>query len=348
VEAIGLGLIGINDLKSDEGHLAVDIANRTKTPIPKRFLKEMGIDMLFSNLPKKEVINEIIERIGKKDFGLPGRSRWDKYNIPHVLQKKLIPCLTKYDRKTLKQWKQDLCQEIIKEIVSIRIKEGMKKATKKEDPLLVAIKENSSCRLNYFKLDELSRERFLSVINYWLKAEDAVRKEIFKTPYVSMLDKNQYFEVLKSWLNCNSYRSEIGKLKLDVFHSLPQEYQYKTLEKFAKDNIKDIVPLPSLDEVKQIILPELMSKNREDAEKLYLEYKVKFLMQQMRMHMNGVHITDCLTEKEQKQVKVIKKGLKDSYYPSLQEVKFKVEVFEWILGLNEKKMSALCSFFSRR
>ena len=206
-DAVSAGLIGMNELDSDECYMAVEIADREEIPIPERFLKEMTNDMLFDHLPsRKEVVSEIVSRARKDDFEFPERRTWaTKYDIPVNLQKKLIPNFVKLPRKILKRWKKILSPALVKEIVSIRIKEGRLKARKKEDPLLIAIKNNDSRHLDYFDLEKLTKERFLLVLNPWLKTNDEIKAQIFKTSYTNLLNKAQYFEVLKSWLNNHSY-----------------------------------------------------------------------------------------------------------------------------------------------
>lgn len=344
--AVDMGLIGIDDLKSDECYLAIDIANRKKIPIPERFLKEMTIDMLFNNLSRDEVINEIIERASKDKFELPYRDGWKKYDIPVNLQKILIPEFVKLDRKILKLWKKDLQPDVVKEIVRIRIKEGRKKAVRKEDTLLTTIKQDDLSRLRYYNLPEISKKRFLSVLEYWLKAGDRVKAEIFKTNHIDLLDENQYIEVLKSWLKTCSFDT-IPKLKIEVFQKLPQEYQYRALEKFIHGNIKDISPLPSIETVKQIILPKLFA-DRKEAEILFLRYKIRFLLQEMKKLAGHATIKDYFNDHEVKQLRVIKKGLSaHKCYPSIPDLKLIVEIYEWVLSNDGNKRSALCSFFTR-
>ena len=282
------------------------------------------------------------------DFEFPDRSRWGKeYNIPVRVQKKLIPNFVKLSRKILKRWKDELDAGIVKNIVSIRIKEGRAKARVKEDPLLVAIKNNDSHHLGYFNLESLTKERFLLVLDHWLKANDEIKSQIFKTPYANLLNNAQYFDVLKSWLNNHSYFNDLPKLNLDIFHKLEPEYQYKVLEKFIKGSIKNISPLPSVDEVKQIILPRLFT-DRDEAEKLFLQYKVQFLYRELKKYVSSEEsVNNSFAEKEVKQLKVIKKGFTGSYYPSINELKLKVEVYEWILCMKGNKRAALCSYFSK-
>jgi hypothetical protein len=128
-KALSCGLINIDDLMSSDINLVLEAADKRKVPIPEKFIKEMGIDTLFDNLPRKEVVKEIIERTQKKDFGFPSKAMWSKYEIPLKLQRVLIPYLVKLDRKTLRAWKEDLKRSISKEIVAIRRIEGRKQIT---------------------------------------------------------------------------------------------------------------------------------------------------------------------------------------------------------------------------
>lgn len=347
-DAVNAGLIGIDDIKPDECYLAIEIADRRKITIPEIFVKEFTNDMLFSNLPRKEVVKEILIRAKKDDFEFPERGTWArKYDISVNLQKYLIPNFVKLPRRILKRWKEILSPAVVKEIVRIRMREGRLKAGKKEDPLLVAIKNNDSHHLGYFNLENLDKERFLYVLDPWLKANDEIKSQIFKTSYTNLLNKTQYFEVLKSWLNNHSYFNDLPKINLDVFRLLSQEYQYKVLEKFIKGTLKDITPMPSIDEVKQIILPQLFT-DRDEAEKLFLQYKVQFLHRQLKQFgSSGSRIDSYFKEKEVDQLKVIKKGFTGSYYPSINELKLKVDIYEWILGLNGNRRMALSYFFTR-
>lgn len=348
-DAVSAGLIGMDELDSDECYMAVEIANREKIPIPERFLKEMTNDMLFSDLPRKEVAAEILSRARKDDFELPDLSRWaKKYDIPVKLQRQLIPHFIKLPRRILKRWKQnELDDAVAKEIVSIRIKEGRLKAKNKEDPLLVAIRNNDSHHLGYFGLDKLIKERFLSVLEQWLKANDEIKAQIFKTSHVNLLSKEQYLDILKSWLNHHSYSNDLERLSMDDFRELSREYQYKALEKYINGSIKNISPMPPVDEVKQIILPKLFSE-RDEAEKLFLQYKTRFLYCDLRQNaVLGKRIDNYFNEREVDQLRVIKKGFTGSYYPAINELKLRVELYEWILNLNGNKRAALCNFFTR-
>jgi hypothetical protein len=197
-------------------------------------------------------------------------------------------------------------------------------------------------------LDQLSRKRFRLAVKYWLETDDKVKIEIFHTPHTGLLDEDQYIVMLKPWLNQSYCYNNIQNLKLTVFQKLPQEFQYKVLEKFIDGGIKNIVPLPSVLEVKQIILPRLIA-NRDDAEKLYLSYKAKYLITEMKTHADHYGLKDSFDETKIKQLTVVREAVNScSYRKDNTDLKFEIKVYEWVLGFKGKKISALCKFFSKK
>ena len=345
-EASAAGLIIMDDLADDDFCDALEIATKKRIPVPARFLKQMCIDTLFENISRKEIRKEIISLAKKPEFEFPELSGWRTYSLPVGLQKALIPNFVMLEQKKLKRWKTLLIPEIVKEIVSIRMKNRRTDLPKKEDPLINVLKTNDESRLSFYKIEALDKERFLSVLPYWLKANDKIKSEMLKSAHVSCLTEEQYINVLKAWANRAAYYPVISEVRPGIFQKLDNDLKFKVIEKFVKSLIEDRTPFATLDEVKQIILPHLLS-NRKETEETFTWYKIMYYRYEMKKYRTERKIQDVFSEMEVKQLKIIKKGINKQYHPSFQEMKLMAEFLEWVLGMASPRKEVLCTYIAK-
>ncbi|HCJ67076.1 MAG TPA: hypothetical protein DHV62_07075 [Elusimicrobia bacterium] len=261
----------------------------------------------------------------------------------------------KLELKELKLWQKILDEKIWQEILKLRRKVGAEKARitrrenppkPKDDPLLEVIRNDIPSRLSYYHFDELKRERFFSLLPEWLKASDRVKSAIFETPYVKELNEQQYLQVFKSWLKDSYGYMGIECLKLETLRKLDADEWYHALEKFLNNRIEKIEPLPTLDEVKQRLLPKLLSNN-DDTEEVYLKYKEKMLRGEIEKFKKVNSPTeDFFSAEEIKKVKTIIAAF-DRYSPDNDELKLKTDFYEFALSLPEGRKEALCRYLSK-
>ncbi|MFA5859756.1 MAG: hypothetical protein WC955_11910 [Elusimicrobiota bacterium] len=347
-EAIRLGLMKVMDLEPKEYRIVLNIAeNKQKYRIPDKFLREMPVGTLFSQLPRKEVSAEILRRIkGDDKFELPGISKWELYKIPARLEKHLLPYLVGLEYRTLKSWQSMISEDGMNQVFHLRRKNCKRSLEPRVDPLLVAIKENHTQSFSYFDLLRLKKERFLKVVNAWLGATDEVKIKILKTPYVNLLDDNQYVEIIKSWLKVSWPCVNIANLKLEHYNMLTDELKYEALKKHVRGDIHAITPMPPLEDVTRLIVPKILANNTQ-AEEVYLKYKLKSLVEDMRKHVNGVSVDQCFKSRDIKQLRVITEYCRNVYWSS-QELKYQSQVYEWVLNQESDERSALCKYFIKR
>lgn len=354
--AVAEGLIDVNSLDPQDYRIVLHSVEENKNfCIPEKFLGVIPTDTLFDYAERSEVAREIIARSNLPDFKLPDQNYYGKRCAMRLnLQKALLRHFAQLELKELKKWEDSIDKTIWQEILKLRRKAGAEKAriTRKGNPnhppktdaLLVAIRSNDAQRLNYFRLNELKRERFFSVLPEWIKADDEMRSRIFETPYVKELSEGQYIRVLKSWLRNRHWCSgDIGCLKLEILRKLDADEFYRAMEKFLNKRIERIEPMPTLDEVKQKLLPKLLS-NSEETEKVYLQYKEKSLFGEIdKFKDSNGSIKEFFSEKEIKKIKVIISTF-DSYHSGNDELRLKTDFYEWVLSLLEGKKEALCGY----
>lgn len=356
--AVAEGLIDVNALDANDYNIVLDVVRENKNfRIPEKFLKAIPTNTLFDHAERSEVARELIARSNLPDFKLPDQNYYgEKYAMRLNLQKALLKHFVELELNELKKWQHSIDATIWQEIVKLRRRAGIYKAKEtrkngvikqKTDPLLDAIKSNDPQRLNYFRLDELKRERFFSVLPEWLKANDKVKSRILETPYVKELNEKQYLQVLKSWLKDSYWHCrDVECLKLETLRNLDAEEWYHAIEKFLNGRINAIEPLPSLDEVKQMLLPKLLS-NSEDAEKTYLMYKEKLLLMEIeKFKSSNGSFNDFFHEKDVKKIKVVIAGF-DGYSPDNDELRLKTDFYEFALALPEGKKEALCGYLRK-